>query len=348
MARLNASELAHRLARQAEAVCRHYLSNGRKQGNYWQVGDVRNSPGRSMFVRLTGPESGKGAAGKWTDAQSGEHGDLLDVIGESLGLIDFADVAEEARRFLSLPHPEPEPQSRKFRTPPVPSGSSEAARRLWHMTRPLIGSLAETYLRGRGITDLRGTANLRFHPSCYWRPEGDGPTEAWPAMIAAVTDLDGRITGAHRTWLIRDGSGKAPLDPPRKAMGDLLGNAVRFGKVQDVMAAGEGIETILSLRQGLPIMPMVSALSAGHLAAVLFPPHLRRLYIVRDIDPAGDAARDSLVDRAIGAGIEAITLSPMLGDFNDDLVSFGLEALRAQIRVQIAPEDVCRFMSRAP
>jgi hypothetical protein len=348
MARLNASELAQRLGREAEAVCRHYLSNGRKQGNYWQVGDVQNSPGRSMFVRLTGPESGKGAAGKWTDAQSGEHGDLLDVIGESLGLIDFADVAEEARRFLSLPHPEPEPQSCKFRTPPVPSGSSEAARRLWHMTRPLIGSLAETYLRGRGITDLRGTANLRFHPSCYWRPEGDGPTETWPAMIAGVTDLDGKITGAHRTWFTRDGSGKAPLDPPRKAIGDLLGNAVRFGEVQDVMAAGEGIETILSLRQALPIMPMVSALSAGHLAAILFPPQLRRLYIVRDNDPAGDAARDSLVDRAIEVGIEAITLSPMLGDFNDDLVSFGLEALRAQIRVQIAPEDVSRFMSRAP
>jgi hypothetical protein len=348
MARLNASELAQRLGRQAEAVCRHYLSNGRKQGNYWQVGDVQNTPGRSMFVRLTGPEAGKGAAGKWADAQSGEHGDLLDVIGESLGLIDFAEVAEEARRFLSLPHPEPEPQSRKSRTPPAPSGSSEAARRLWRITHPLIGSLAETYLRGRGIADLRGTANLRFHPNCYWRPEGDGPTETWPAMIAAVTDLNGKITGAHRTWLTRDGSGKAPVDPPRKAMGDLLGHAVRFGEPRDVMAAGEGIETILSLRQAVPMMPMVSALSAGHLAAILFPPNLCRLYIVRDNDPAGDSARDSLVDRAIEAGIEAITLSPMLGDFNDDLVTLGLDAFRAQIRVQIAPEDVSRFMALTP
>ncbi len=301
-----------------------------------------------MFVRLSGRESGKGAAGKWTDAQSGEHGDLLDVIGESLGLIDFADVAEEARRFLGLPHPEPERQPRTSRTPPAPSGSSEAARRLWRMTRPLIGSLAETYLRGRGITDLRGTENLRSHPTCYWRPEGGGPTETWPAMIAAVTDPDGRITGAHRTWLHRDGSGKAPVDPPRKAMGELLGNAVRFGEAEDVMAVGEGIETILSLRQVLPKMPMASALSAGHLSAIQFSPHLRRLYIVRDNDPAGDAARDSLVDRTIGAGIEAITLSPMLGDFNDDLARFGLEALRAKIRVQIAPEDVSRFMSRAP
>ena len=64
---LDSAELAHRLARDAEAVCRHYLSNGRREGRYWLVGDVRNAPGRSLFVRLKGPESGKGAAGKWTE-----------------------------------------------------------------------------------------------------------------------------------------------------------------------------------------------------------------------------------------------------------------------------------------
>ena len=62
-----ASELAHRLAREAEAVCRHYLSNGRRVGNYWQVGDVRNTTGRSMFVRLKGKETGGRPAGKWTE-----------------------------------------------------------------------------------------------------------------------------------------------------------------------------------------------------------------------------------------------------------------------------------------
>ncbi|MUZ65266.1 hypothetical protein GOZ98_21265 [Agrobacterium vitis] len=67
MARKDASELAQRLGRQAEAVCRHYLGAGHREGRYWLVGDARNTPGRSMFVRLTGPESGKGAAGKWTE-----------------------------------------------------------------------------------------------------------------------------------------------------------------------------------------------------------------------------------------------------------------------------------------
>ena len=94
------ADLAYRLAREAEAVCRHYLSNGRRSGNYWLVGDVRNTSGRSMFVRLTGDVSGKRAAGKWIDAATGEHGDLLDVIRESCGLVDFHDVTEEARRFL--------------------------------------------------------------------------------------------------------------------------------------------------------------------------------------------------------------------------------------------------------
>ena len=62
-----AADLARCLARDAEAVCRHYLPNGRRRGRYWVVGDVANTAGRSLFVRLTGPDSGKGAAGKWTE-----------------------------------------------------------------------------------------------------------------------------------------------------------------------------------------------------------------------------------------------------------------------------------------
>jgi hypothetical protein len=62
-----ATGLSRHLARHAEAVCRHYLSNGRRHGRYWIVGDVRNTPGRSLYVRLAGPESGPGAAGKWTE-----------------------------------------------------------------------------------------------------------------------------------------------------------------------------------------------------------------------------------------------------------------------------------------
>ena len=345
MARPDASELAKSLGRHAEAVCRHYLSAGRKHGAYWQVGDVRNTPGRSMFVRLK--NSSKVPAGKWRDGATGENGDLLDVIRESLGLVDFADVVEEARTFLSLPHPEPQPTPRGRINTPARSGSAEAARRLFAMSRPIGGTLVKTYMRHRGITALHGTGSLRFHPRCYYRPDEHSPTEVWPAMIAAVTDLSGRVAGAHRTWLAPDGSSKAPIDTPRKAMGDLLGNAVRFGVPGEVMAAGEGIESVLSLRQAIPGMASAAALSAAHLAAILFPDTLRRLYIIRDNDPAGDGARDSLIERANAAGIEAIALSPTLEDFNEDLRRFGVEALRADIRGQLAPQDVARFMALA-
>src|SRR5258708_21708338 len=99
----SAAELAHRLAREAEAVCRHYLSNGRRVGNYWLIGDVRNTPGRSMFVRLKPKGTGGRPAGKWPDASTGEHGLLLAVIRERCGLVFFHDVAQVARRLLGFP-----------------------------------------------------------------------------------------------------------------------------------------------------------------------------------------------------------------------------------------------------
>jgi hypothetical protein len=339
----DATELAHRLAREAEAVCRHYLSNGRRVGNYWQVGDARNTAGRSMYVRLKTTNVGARPAGKWTDAATGEHGDLLDVIRETGGLVDFQDVADEARRFLSLPRPELE-LSRNRHPSPLPTGSPESARRLFAMSKPIAGSIVETYLRQRGITPLNDVGTLRFHPRCYYRPDAGAPTQTWPAMIAAVTNLEGHITGAHRTWLDPSRRDKAPVDTPRRAMGHLLGNAVRFGIADDVMAAGEGIETMLSLRCVMPTMPMNAALSAAHLAAILFPAALRRLYIVRDDDPAGDGAMESLSARAQTAGIEAITLSPSCDDFNEDLRRLGTDTLRAALRVQIVPEDVGRFL----
>lgn len=220
------------------------------------------------------------------------------------------------------------------------------------MSQAITGTLAETYLRNRGLTALHHTKSLRFHPRCYYRPDRHCETETWPALIASVTDLDGAITGAHRTWLDPDGFsetnlGKAPIDTPRRAMGNLLGHAVRFGTARDVMAAGEGIETMLSLRITLPNLPMAAALSAAHLAAIRFPPSLRRLYIARDNDPAGTGASARLTQRAMDAGIEAITLSPHLGDFNDDLRLLGVAAFRDALRVQIAPEDVARFMNAA-
>ncbi len=165
-----ASELARRLAANAEAVCRHYLSNGYRQGRYWLVGDVGNTPGSSLYVRLHGPEAGQGAAGKWTDAATGEHGDLLDLIAANRR-IDA--VRDSAGRGATIPEPAVTRGVAEQR--PAQAGSPEAARRLFAASKPILGTVAETYLRERGIrlcgiarrcafTRAASTARMRPRP----------------------------------------------------------------------------------------------------------------------------------------------------------------------------------------
>ena len=342
-----ATQIAHRLGRNAEAVCRHYLSQGYREGRYWLVGNAQNVPGRSLYVRLDDME--KGPAGKWTDAATGEHGDLLDIIALNRGHHQLRDTLDEARRFLSLPIPAIDPdQDRSRPKSKVAAGSPAAAKRLFAASKPLLCTLGETYLHQRKILTLRATDPLRFHSQCYYRPSKDdaqGTRTAWPALIASVTDLLGQQTGVHRTWLDPDALTKAPVASPRRAMGNILGHAIRFGMAGDVMIAGEGIETMLSLREVMPDMPLVAATSSAHLAAILFPPMLRRLYVARDNDPAGHGAVAKLTQRAEPAGIDVIPLVPHLGDFNDDLQASGATVLGAALATQLASSDRTRFLA---
>ncbi|RUM96713.1 DNA primase [Pseudaminobacter arsenicus] len=339
----SASELARRLGEHAETVCREYLSNGYRSGNHWIVGDVRNTRGRSMHVRLRA--NAKGPAGKWVDEQSGEHGDLLDVIEASCGLTEFRDVADEARRFLALPRPE---TVRTEREAAATRGSPDAARRLFAMSQPIAGTLADRYLAGRGILLGPQERCLRFHPGCYYRDLLTGETLALPALIAAVTGLDGQITGLQRTWLDPSGTGKAPLADPRRSLGHLLGNGIWLGLDPSapvpVMAAGEGFETMASLRTVMPALPVAAATSANHLAGLSFPPGCRRLYIAADADAAGRHGIERLSQRAGEAGILALALRPQLGDFNDDLRHLGPASVAACLRDQLIPDDARLFL----
>jgi hypothetical protein len=342
-----ATDIARRLASHAEAVCRRYLSQGHREGRYWLVGDARNTPGRSLYVRLAASPDGRGAAGKWTDAATGEHGDLLDIIALSGGHDELRDTLDEARRFLSMPLPEPWVDVPRPRRGKAPTGTPEAARRLFAASKPIAGTIVEAYLRKRGLVDLPRHDVLRFHQHCYYRPSEDdvaGTRAAWPAMIAAVTDREGTLTGVHRTWFDPATLDKAPVATPRRAMGNLLGHGVRFGVAGEVMAAGEGIETMGSLRSIMPAMPMIAGLSSAHLAAILFPASLRRLYVARDDDPAGNAALGTLTGRAARAGIEVVPLSPLFGDFNEDLQLLGDARLRAAVRGQLVSEDGNRYL----
>ncbi len=315
---MNATAVAAALGARAEEVCRRYLPHGRKHGRYWTAGDIRGARGRSLFVRLAPP----GVPGKWTDAATGEHGDLLDLIRIASGAGSLRAALAEARAFLSLP-------------PATVAGGSdsydrtEAARRLWQRCRAIDGTHAEAYLRARAIHRCRFPA-LRFHPTLFHR-DGGGMRRL-PALVAAVTGADGHVTGVHRTWLDPSRPAKAPVARPRKALGRVHGLAVRFGApATGTLLVGEGIETVLSLVTAMPDTLAAAALSAGSLGAFAPPAGLARLVIARDNDAEGERAAARLARRCARAGVVAQVFVPEGADFNDDLLALGSAALAARL-----------------
>ena len=318
-----AAAIAAALAARAEEVCRRYLPNGRRMGRYWICGDLDGARGRSLFVRL----SGSGKPGKWTDAATGEHGDLLDLIRYRTSAPTLRAALDEARAFLALPV-SPAAAS------DAPYDATEAARRLWRRCRAIDGSHAELYLQARGLSRCRFAA-LRFHPALRYR---EGATvRHLPALVAAVTagpddGSGGAIAGVQRTWLDPRAPAKAGVAAPRKALGRVYGLAVRFGAPSDdaALVVGEGIETILSLVTAVPEITAAAALSAGSLGAFAPPPGVARLVIARDNDEDGALAAQRLARRCARTGVAATVVVPVGNDFNDDLVDLGAAALRAR------------------
>ena len=330
-----AAAVAAALAQRAEAVCRRYLPHGRRQGRYWVAGDLDGARGRSLFVRLTGP----GTPGKFTDAATGEHGDLLDIIRHRTGARSLRAALDEARAFLALPA-----------APAAGSVDSydvtEAARRLWQRCRAIDGTHAEAYLHARGLARCRFAA-LRFHPSLIYRDSDC--VRRLPALVAAVTGDPGEhpgprerpdhaaLCGVQRTWLDPGRPAKANVASPRKALGRVHGFAVRFGEpAAGTLLVGEGIETVLSIVTALPDTVTAAALSAGSLGAFAPPAGVRRLVIARDNDTEGERAAERLVRRCAGAGVAAQVIVSEGNDFNDDLVALGAHALAARLAPLLA------------
>lgn len=286
-----------------------------------------------MWVRLAGPASGPGRVGKWTDAATGEFGDLLDLIRLNRNLATAQAVVDEALTFLSEPR-----RLRHVPQPPVPRNSQESARRLFAGAKSVIGTPAETYLRSRGITTSLDTPALKYHPSCFYRGSDTSDLQKLPALLAAVTDNAGNLTGLLRTFLSSDGRDKAFVSTPKVAMGNILGHGVRIGD-GPILAAGEGVETMLSLRSLLPRLPVLAAVSAGHLGAIELPSDLKRLYIAYEPGLAGKAATERLTARAFNAGVDVAFLLSSFDDWNTDHVTLGHDEALARLVPQLADED---------
>jgi putative DNA primase/helicase len=208
---------------------------------------------------------------------------------------------------------------RRADPPPLPprAGLSDEARRLWDACRPITpGSPAAVYLEGRGCAlpenDVRWHPQLR-HPCGY----------VGPALVALVTDVHTvEPISLHRTWLARDGSGKAPIDRPRLLLKGhrKAGGVIRLVEDAEVtlgLAIAEGIETALTTMRAF--RHCWCCIDASNLAAFPVLAGIDALTIVEDHDPAGQAAARACADRWLAAGVEVwIWHAPAEGeDFND-------------------------------
>lgn len=184
----------------------------------------------------------------------------------------------------------------------------------WREARPIDGTIAETYLHGRGITCMLPDT-LRFHPEC-WHPTG----QRLPAMVALVEGAP-RLA-VHRTYLRPDGMGKGEVEPAKAMLGAVAGGAVRLSAGGEKLVVCEGIETGLSLASGLlRFRPTVwAALSTSGMKALRLPDPPGHIVIATDGDEAGKDAGQALGRIATAWGLSVGILPAPDGlDWNDVL-----------------------------
>jgi hypothetical protein len=210
-------------------------------------------------------------------------------------------------RFLRKPDREPPPEPDRRRT--------EAALAIWRGSQSAEGTPVETYLRSRGFT-IPMPVSIRFHAGLK-HPSGS----VWPVMVALVTrGVDGKPIGIHRTFLARDGSAKAPVEPAKMMLGPCRGGAVWLGRSGDLLMVGEGIETCLAAMQASGHAAW-AALSTSGLRTLNLPKDVRNVVVLADGDDPGEAAAQDCAWRWKREGRRVRIARPPQGmDFNDLLV----------------------------
>lgn len=243
----------------------------------------------------------------------GAHGDILDWWQKIEGM-SFPDAAERLRR---------EAGARPMREPDfTPQGDDRHgekrelhARSIWNATKPIGGTVAEAYLRQVRKIGCVLPECLRFHPGLRFNP---GNSDELPAMVAAVTNLPGVIVAIQRTFLERDGSGKAAIENPKRSLGSIARGAVCLAPAGSVVGLAEGVETGLSAME-LFRVPVWCALGSN-LAGVKLPRGVRHVAIFADRGAAGEAAAEKAREAMRLQGRKVTVRFPTIGkDFNDEL-----------------------------
>ena len=302
--------------------------------------DLSGRPPRnegSCVIHLRGPRAG------WAyDHATGECAGPIDLIHHGTGLTP-PTLFEEAARRARMDRPAP------LRPAPLPRRDHpHEVARILAGCQPLAGTPGEVYLKSRGLSDP-GSPDLLFNPDLtdYEAKRG------WPGIVAIVRDAAGMPTGGiHRTFLLDDGSGKAPAG--KKMLDAVAGGSVRLVPLPAAGRLGiaEGIETALSA-QAIFGIPTWAALSADGVRRWEWPAGTTHVTIFADAGEAGIQAAAALADRLNVANIPNTIVHPLHGDdFNDDQLH-GARASDYQwseaiaVNAPVAPMTVAEFEAAA-
>ena len=200
---------------------------------------------------------------------------------------------------------------------------------LYKESIPTAGTIAEVYFYERGFRNHWGPnlwipEMIRLHPSLWY-----SSAESYPALVAPITDWQGRFMAIHRTYLAPDGKTKAPVDTPKKVYGPCRGGAIHFGEVGEVLALAEGLETAWAAMTYCAETTW-ACISTGGLEAVELPPLplASTVLIFADNDANGAGLRSArrVEERLMleGRRVEIIVPSRTDCDFADLLLEGGL------------------------
>lgn len=318
---MKANEISRQLAIRAVELAPKLLPEGKRAGNYWQASNIYGGKGQSFYLHLSGAR-----AGNWADAATGEWGDILDLIAKQNNL-STKDAMKHALEMLGnqgVRYQEPRQQNFQKEKKVTP----QLIKRLWKDCSS-ISDVGYTYLMNRGISeDVITTINdLRFMAECQLRENNVIAT--MPALVGAVRDDRGQIIALHRTYLDAKTADKANISSPKRSLGSIAGHGCWLSPIGKGLVITEGIETGLSIKTVWPDIALLAALSAPNLAQLKVPPQYQNITIAIDSDVSGFRAATKLASKLSKRHVRIIPAK--LGDFNDDLVTSGIDGIKSYI-----------------
>jgi putative DNA primase/helicase len=153
---------------------------------------------------------------------------------------------------------------------------TESVQSLWESGRAIQGTIAETYLRARGIDFC--PAELRYLSACS---VGIGIRQSdHPAIIAALRDDDGLVS-LEQTLLSPCGQRLADITHPKRLLGFPVGGLGRWGMTpRRILRLADSFEEAASAMvvgsQGIPIWPVFGCERYG---LIDIPGHIERIVI---------------------------------------------------------------------